>query len=120
MIKILLFLALSASSTLAGNFFSYVVKPTDGSVRIMVQNRRTLRLLTFTAEGPADCTQEGFIQSCTGPTIKAQIGGQPAVTIVSGTSLPVGQDFYVTGPAVVTVTTNATQTLFLTVFKEEN
>lgn len=110
------------SQATAGNFFSYVIKPSDHEIRITVQNRRTLRLITFAADGPSDCTQipGSFSQTCTLPVIKAQIGGQPNVTIVQGTSLPVGQDFYITGPAYVTVTTNATQTLFLTVFKDEN
>jgi|GEM_PF-3820614 len=123
--KILLLIALCGSLSLpavaGGNFFSYVVKPGDPALRIAVQNKRAIRLLTLAAEGPQDCAQIQGQFSCTTPVIKAQIAGQPAaVTIVQGTSLPVGQDFYVAGPAYLTVTTNATQTLFLTVFQESN
>jgi hypothetical protein len=101
-----------------GNFFSYTVKPADQSIRITVQNRRYIKILTFVADGSPDCPQpeEG---NCNEVSIKAQIGGQPAVTLING-PLPVGRELYVTGPAIVTVTTNATQTLFVTIFQDSN
>jgi hypothetical protein len=116
---ILLIVVMTAS---AGNFFSYVIKPSDQSTRITVPNKRYIKILTFTAEGPTDCTQipGTFSQSCNVPTIKAQIGGQPAVTLMQGTAIPAGQEIYVVGPAYVTVTTNGTQTLFLTTFQDSN
>jgi hypothetical protein len=119
---ITLILLIVATIASAGNFFSYVIKPSDQSIRITVPNKRYIKILTFTAEGPADCTQISgtFSQSCNVPTIQAQIGGQPAVTLFQGTSIPAGQELYVTGPAYLTVTTNATQTLFLTTFQDSN
>jgi hypothetical protein len=116
-----LILLVAAATTFAGNFFSYVVKPSDQSLRITVPNRRYIKILTFTAEG-SPCTQIAGTtsQPCDFPTIKAQIGGQPAVTLFSGTSIPAGQDIYVSGPAYVTVTTTETHTLFLTTFQDSN
>jgi hypothetical protein len=103
----------------AGNFFSYVVKPSDQSIRITVQNHRYIKILTFTVDTQSDCTQIPQGLSCNGVSIKAQIGGQPAVTIADG-PLTAGKELYVTGPAYVTVTTNTTQTLFLTTFQDSN
>jgi hypothetical protein len=111
---ILLFLTCSLASA-GGNFYSYIIHPTDQPLHITVQNHRYVKILTFVQDGSDNCI--GTV--CTGGMVSVtQNNLAPAV--VQYRNQTTEQSVTIAGPAVLSVNPVPGANLFLTIFQESN
>jgi len=105
-----------------GNFYSYTIGANDAVLKISIQNRRYIKILTFVQSGPDNCVQgSDFSLICTsGEVTVTQTGKDPAVVQARNESSTTGRDVFVTGPAMLTVNPVPGATLFLTIFQDSN